>query len=183
MTLKSRATCCTRRGARGCRARRAAGKWIRKSIRPVTRREVSGIEGARWLCAAWWMATQRLDGPALQAMFGAAVRFCPLARAVHHQRSSDPLQRARRARKMGPVMRSVRAPGLAHRRRGAPRRRRWARLPPRRRRRRSHEHQRPHAPPGLRHLQWRFRQQPSRQQRQPRWSARGTRRRERVRLR
>jgi hypothetical protein len=99
----------------------ASGKWIRKSIRPVTRREVPGIDGARWLCKACWRATQRLDGPALQAMFGAAVRFCPLAVALHHHRSSDPLQRARRARKMGPVMRSVRAPGLAHRRRGAPR--------------------------------------------------------------
>ena len=130
----------------------ASGKWIRKSIRPVTRREVPGIDGARWLCAACWRATQRVDGSALQAMFGSAVRFCPLGVALRHQRSADPLQRARRARKMRPVMRAMRAPGSGRRRRAAPRGRRWARLPPRRRRRRPHEHQRPHAPPGLRHF-------------------------------
>jgi hypothetical protein len=147
-----------RRKGRACSAKirkgvtDASGKWIQKSTRPVTRREVPGIGGARWLCATCWRATQRLDGPALQAMFGAMVCFCPLAVALRHQHSSDPLQRARRARKMGPVMRSMRVPGLARWRRGAPRWRRWARLPPRRRRRRSHEHQRPHAPPGLRHL-------------------------------
>ena len=161
----------------------ASGKRIQKSIRPVTRREVPGIDGARWLCKACWRATQRLDGPALQAMFGAVVRFCPLAGALRHQHSSDPLQRARRARKMRPVMRAMRVPGSAHRRRAAPRRRRHARLPPRRWRRSLHEHRRPHALPGLWHMRWRFRQQPNWQQRQPRWSARGTRRRERRRLR